>query len=695
VIVSSMGPNRIAAPTAARKRVPWVARRLGIGARLATALGVMLVLVAAIAHAADAPATAAAPGHAAPGQSAPVAEPPFVRTEQRAACDHFDPLRRPYFGDLHVHTAFSLDASTQGTRNRPADAYRFARGEEVGLQPFDASGKPRRTLRLARPLDFTAVTDHAEFFGELDVCTTPGLPGYDSPTCMIYRRWPRLAFYLINGLTSGDPKKIRRFNFCGENGAGCLEAARTPWQEIRDAAEGAYDRTSACTFTTFVGYEWTGGPNTNNLHRNVIFRNDAVPKLPISYVDEPSVEGLWRRIDAECKKSGGRCDAVIVPHNSNLSGGIMFQTVKEDGTPIDAEYARTRVDAEPLAEIMQHKGDSECQLGGANASDELCGFEKLPYDNFGGKYSSWMRHAPEDNNFLRNVFKTGLLEEEKLGVNPFKLGLIAGTDSHLGTPGATDERNHPGHGGAGAPASDDVPVGLPDDVEFNPGGIAVLYAEENSRDALFAAMRRREAYGTSGPRIGVRVFGGFGLPANLCSDPELIAKGYQLGVPMGGDLRAPSAGGGAPSFIVRAERDGGTPDRPGTPLQRIQIVKGWIANGGPQEKVYDVAGDAKNGASVDPATCATSGTGADSLCTVWQDPDFQPSQRAFYYARVLENPTCRWSTWVCNKAGVRCDDPKTVKEGFEGCCDARYPKTIQERAWTSPIWYAPGAAPGA
>ena len=632
---------------------------------------------------------------AAPAQAAPVDEPPFLRTEERARCDHFDPLRRPYFGDLHVHTAFSLDASTQGTRNRPADAYRFARGEAVGLQPFDADGKPRRSLRLARPLDFAAVTDHAEFFGELDICNTPGLPGHDSPTCMIYRRWPRLAFYLINGITSGDPKKIRRFAFCGEDGKDCLEAARTPWREIRDAAEGAYDRTAACSFTSFVGYEWTGGPNTNNLHRNVIFRNDAVPELPISYVDEPSAEGLWRRIDAECRKSVDRCDAVIVPHNSNLSGGIMFQTVKEDGTPIDAAYARARVDAEPLAEIMQHKGDSECQLGGANAGDELCGFEKLPYDNFGGKFSSFMRHAPEDNNFLRNVLKTGLLEEERLGVNPFKLGLIASTDTHLGTPGAVDESAHPGHGGAGAPASDDVPVGLPDDVEFNPGGLAVLYAEENSRDALFSAMRRREAYGTSGPRIGVRFFGGFGLPADLCGDPDLAAQGYRLGVPMGGDLRAPAGDAAtAPSFVVRAERDGGTATQPGTPLQRVQIVKGWIENGAAQEKVHDVAGDAQNGASVDTATCATSGPGADALCAVWRDPDFDPAQRAFYYARVLENPTCRWSTRICNAAGVRCDDPATVRSGFEACCDAAWPKTVQERAWTSPIWYAPPGAAG-
>jgi len=631
-------------------------------------------------------ATGACAGSIAAAEVAPV-----VRTETREPCDHHDPLRRPYFGDLHVHTAFSLDASTQGTRNRPADAYRFARGEEVGLQPYDASGEPRRRLRLKRPLDFAAVTDHAEFFGELDVCTTPGLPGHDSPTCMIYRRWPRLAFYLMNGITSGDPKKIRRFAFCGENGADCLAAARTPWREIRDAAEGAYDRSRACTFTTFVGYEWTAAPDTNNLHRNVIFRNDAVPELPISYVDESSVEGLWRRLDEECRRSVERCDALVIPHNSNLSGGIMFQTVKEDGTPFDATYAAARAAAEPLAEIMQHKGDSECLLGGG-VTDEACGFEKLPYDNFGGKFSSWMRRAPEQKSFLRHALGQGLLLEEQLGVNPFKLGLVASTDTHLGTPGAVDEATHPGHGGAGAPAADDVPVGLPDDIEFNPGGLAVLYAEENSRDALFAAMRRREAYGTSGPRIDVRFFGGFDLPPELCAAPDLVAQGYARGVPMGGELGSGTAAGVAPSFVVRALRDGGTPDEPGTPLQRVQIVKGWVANGAAREKVFDVAGNADGGATVDTATCHTAGPGADRLCADWRDPEFDPAQRAFYYARVLENPTCRWSTRVCNAAGVRCDDPSTIGAGFEGCCDERYPRSVQERAWTSPIWYTPPRA---
>jgi hypothetical protein len=612
--------------------------------------------------------------------------PPLGRTERRERCDHYDPLRRPFFGDLHVHTAFSLDASTQGTRNRPRDAYRFARGEALGLQPYDDAGKPLRTLRLSRPLDFAAVTDHAEFFGELNICETPGLPGHDAPTCMIYRRWPRLAYFLINGRASGNAASIERFRFCGEQAADCLAAARTPWQEMQEAAEGAYDRTSACRFTSFVGYEWTAAPDSNNLHRNVIFRNDAVPRLPISYLDEPSAAALWKRLDSECTRGVAGCEYVVVPHNSNLSGGLMFQTTQEDGSPIDASYAEARAAAEPLAEVMQHKGDSECQVAGTSR-DELCGFEKLPYDNFGGKYSRWLSRPPQGSNYLRHALGQGLLLEEKIGRNPFKLGFVASTDTHLGTPGAVEEREHPGHGGAGAPASDALPIGLSDDVEFNPGGLAVLWAEENSRDALFAAMRRREAYGTSGPRITVRFFGGFALPETLCAEADFAARGYADGVPMGGDLPA-AASGSAPRFAVRALRDPGTAHSPGTPLQRIQIVKGWLDGEEVREKVYDVAGNASAG-GVDAATCTPTGGGADELCTVWTDPDFDSAARAFYYARVLETPTCRWSTYACNAAGVRCGEGAAVKPGFEGCCDERYPKTIQERAWTSPIWYAP------
>jgi hypothetical protein len=619
-------------------------------------------------------------------------QPSFERSEIREPCIEQAPSRLPFFGDLHVHTAFSLDASTQGTRARPADAYRFARGERLGIQPFGAQGEPLRSLALARSLDFAAVTDHAELFGELSICLTPGLPGHGSLICRIYRGWPRVAFFLMNSHSSGAERPVR-YGFCGAGGAGCREAARTPWREMQQAAEDAYDRSSACSFTTFVGYEWTGGANARNLHRNVLFRNHVVPELPASYVDEPTPEGLWRALRADCLEPRNGCDVLTIPHNSNLSGGLMFRTQKSDGSPIDRAWALERAAFEPLVEVMQHKGDSECRLG-PGSPDELCGFEKLPYDNFGGRYSLGESNEPAPANFVRNALAQGLLEEQRLGANPFKYGLVASTDTHIAAPGYVSERAHPGHGGAGPPVGRELPRGLPDAIEFNPGGLAVLWAEENSRDALFAAMQRREAYGTSGPRMIVRFFGGFGYHDDLCQSRAFAEEGYAGGVPMGGDLpRAPTGAGRAraPVFAVLALRDAGPAPDGGTPLQRIQIVKGWLEEGELREKVYDVAGDAGNGAGVDPATCERRGDGFESLCAVWHDPDFDVGERAFYYARVLENPSCRWSAHVCNAHAVDCSDEASVAEGLEPCCDASVPRTIQERAWTSPIWYAPGS----
>jgi len=608
----------------------------------------------------------------------------FASTESREPCARHDPLRAPFFGDLHVHTSFSQDASTQGTRNGPRDAYRFARGEELGLQPYDAQGRPLRRLKLERPLDFTAVTDHAELIGEVEICRTPGLAGHDSWPCWIYREYPRVAFFLMNLKSSmRDPS---RFAFCGEGGRLCLDAARVPWQEIQAAAEGAYDRSSACRFTSFVGYEWTGSVDTNNLHRNVIFRNERVPELPISFYEAASAEALWQALREGCLERGSGCDLIVVPHNSNLSNGLMFETVRPDGAPITAQDARTRAELERLVEVMQHKGDSECRLA-PDATDELCGFEKLSYANFGQKYFRWFASEADPAGFVRNALGSGLEQEQRLGANPFKYGIIAGTDTHLGTPGAVSERAHPGHGGAGAPAARELPRGLPDDVEFNPGGLAVIWAEENSRDALFEAMRRREVYGTSGPRHVVRFFGGWELPADLCESPGLVATGYAKGVPMGADL--PPRAASAPVFAVSALRDPGTPGEPGGALQRIQIVKGWLENGVARERVFEVAGDPDNGASVDLASCEPRGPGADSLCRVWRDPEFDANARSFYYARVVENPSCRWSTWVCNAKRVDCSRPDGVPEELAVCCDASVAKTVQERSWTSPIWYTP------
>ena len=459
----------------------------------------------------------------------------FEVTEAREPCAARTSLRSPFFGDLHVHTSFSQDASTQGTRNGPREAYQFARGEKLGIQPYDDQGRPQRHLQLERPLDFAAVTDHAELIGEVEICRTPGLEGHRSLTCWIYREFPRAAYFIMNTKSSmHDPT---RFGFCGEGGRRCLEAARVPWQEIQAAAEGAYDRTSACRFTSFVGYEWTGSVDTNNLHRNVIFRNQRVPELPTSFYEASSAEALWKALRESCLERGDGCDLIAIPHNSNLSNGLIFQTVGELGLPITEEEARTRAELERIVEVMQHKGDSECRLS-PDSTDELCGFEKLPYANFLQKYLRYFAAQPEARSFVREALVAGLAVEQRLGVNPFKFGLIASTDTHLGTPGAVEERDHPGHGGAGAPAPRDLPEGLPDDFEFNPGGLAVIWAEENSRDALFEAMRRREVYGTSGPRHVVRFFGGWELPGDLCSQQAFAATGYASGVPMGGDLPA-------------------------------------------------------------------------------------------------------------------------------------------------------------
>ncbi len=612
-------------------------------------------------------------------------ERPYPVTEQREPCAEFHPLRHPYFGDTHVHTAFSHDASTQGTRNTPWDAYRFARGEALGIQPYDSEGRAQRTVKLARPLDFAVVTDHAEQLGEVRICENPELPGHDSWVCRIHRRWPRASFFLMNTKANYFASPTR-FGFCGPAGADCLVAARTAWREIQEAAEGAYDRSSACRFSSFVGYEWTGSARGRNLHRNVIFQSQVVPELPVSYFEAHSAQALWQQLREGCLDGRQGCGVLTIPHNSNLSGGLMFQTVREDGSPISADEARERQRWEPLIELMQHKGDSECRLG-AGSEDELCGFEKLPYDSFAGRYVPWLADPPAAGSFAREALKQGLVQEEEIGANPFKYGLIASTDTHLGTPGLVEEDGHPGHGGAGAPPAGALPRGLPDDLEFNPGGLAVLWAEENSRDSLFAAMRRREAYGTSGPRMVVRFFGGFDLPENLCGSDRFVEIGYRTGVPMGADL--PSSRGAAPRFAVWALRDPGTEARPGTLLQRIQIVKGWIEDGEVRERVYDVAGKAEPEARVDLATCEASGPGAESLCRVWTDPDFDSSERSFYYARVLENPTCRWSQYVCNAHRVDCSAPGRIAPELEACCAADHRRTIQERAWTSPIWYAP------
>ncbi|MFP6638997.1 MAG: DUF3604 domain-containing protein, partial [Myxococcota bacterium] len=359
------------------------------------------------------------------------------------SCSEYDPLRRPFFGDTHVHTTHSQDASTQGTKLTPAEAYQFAKGHPVGIQPIDFHGRPLRRVMLDRPLDFAAVTDHAEQLGEVHICKTPGLPGHDSWVCWIYREFPRVAFYLMNvrySLLGED-----RWGFCGEGSEGCLTAAGTVWDDIQDAAEGAYDRSADCTFTSFVGYEWTANPGGgSHLHRNVIFRNEEVVDLPISKMETgPEAIELWRKLDEQCAGQANGCEAITIPHNSNLSKGHAFTSAAQLGGEIGLEEALLRSRYDRLAEVMQHKGDSECAVS-PGSSDESCGFEKVALLKF-SLFGSPEPILPID--YVRDALKRGLALEEELGINPLKYGMIASTDTHLGTPGLTEERGHPGHGG--------------------------------------------------------------------------------------------------------------------------------------------------------------------------------------------------------------------------------------------------------
>ena len=635
-----------------------------------------------------------------------------LQRDAQRLCTHRNPLKNPYFGDLHVHTVYSLDANTQGTIVTPHESYRFAKGERIGIQPYDNQGNPLRYAQLARPLDFAAVTDHAELFGEVEICTNPEYLEYNSPECIFYRQSPENAFLFFNLVAVGLPDlsqtplaalpiinslpvigadgSIPRLPFCGLAGSTCLEAAKTPWNDIQLAADTYYDQSDECDFTSFVAYEWTGAPLSNNLHRNVIFKSAEVPELPPAFQEYPEPQNLWSVLDELCQLDQG-CDVLTIPHNSNLSAGLMFDPRDKDGNAYGAEVAQARQDNEPVAEIYQHKGQSEC-LGtsGAGMQDELCGFELLPYNNLTGeRFGGLNTGEPVEQDFLREALKQGLRLEDEIGVNPFKYGFIGSSDTHLGTPGLTIEDDYPGHGGAGAAATDEVPAGLTDLIEYSPGGLAVIWAEQNTRTSLFDALRRKEVYGTSGTRPILRSFGAWDLPQDLCQRSDFVAQGYARGVAMGGDLPPAPAPGAVPQFAVWAMADAQPANRDAGALQRLQIIKGWHDADGQHEQVFDVAGDANNGASVDMNTCQPSGTGFAELCAVWQDPAFEPDQNAFYYARVVENPSCRWSTRQCLDAGIQCSDPDAVPDEFAGCCDDRFPKTVQERAWSSPIWYKP------
>ncbi|MCP3984212.1 MAG: DUF3604 domain-containing protein [bacterium] len=617
---------------------------------------------------------------------------------KRVACTQQDPLRRPLFGDLHVHTGLSMDARVGNTISTPDDAYRFARGEMIGFPPLAADGSQTRKARIDRPLDFAAVTDHAEWLAETMLCTTPGSEVYDTNSCRTYRGQGDNLISRLLGL-KGFRKNLtgvvslfgRKKEICGEGGSICRAGTLTAWQEIQDAAERWYDRSEACTFTTFHGFEYSRSPKFTKIHRNVIFRNEIVPELPISWIDTPEEPEFWKKLRQQCNDSGSGCDAMAIPHNPNLSNGQLFSVWYRDLPPEEQRaQAQLRAGLEPIVEIVQMKGDSECRNGSygvVGGPDELCEFEKIR--DMGGfefedceEGAGWGAQKGSGCisrlDYARYALVEGIREQERIGVNPYKFGFIGSTDTHLANPGGVAEKDS--MGGSGMTVSEMLTVGEKRRPALfrSAGGLAGVWAEENSRGAIFAALERREAFATSGTRIAPRFFGGWNLPADLCERPDLVETGYRDGVPMGSDLLPAPAGADTPRFAVNALRD---PE--GVPLQRLQIVKAWLgADGLFHQSVQDVAGDAANGASVDLGTCQPTGPGADSLCAVWEDPDFDSAMAAVYYARVIENPSCRWSTWHCLAI------PEAERP--DGCSDPRVPKTIQERAYTSPIWFEPG-----
>jgi hypothetical protein len=650
--------------------------------------------------------------------SSPATADAFQRTEQREPCKDYSATKRPMFGDLHVHTSYSFDSFVSSQRNDPWAAYRYARGEAITLPDPDAN--QNIIARIQRPLDFTSVTDHAEFLGPINLCTQDSSKlAYWVPACIasrseiFYVQLLAANYWVSLGVVDTSAQKEQSFTCTLGD---CDAAHKESWQRIQVAAEDHYDRSDACSFTTFVGYEYTDAPNYSNLHRNVIFRNERVTDTAISTYDTGSMNfpDLWRRLREQCIDGSEGCDVMSIPHNPNLSRGLMFPD------PRNEQEAKDRLFFEPLVELVQHKAASECRfdrlLGrGVATEDELCDFEQVVADNlsmlgtvFGEVQTENAAPVGIDEfgrrNMVRNVLKDGLALEKATGINPFKTGFIGSTDTHSATAGGAEEDNYVGHLGR----RDAGYRNVQDHFFDNPGGLAVVWAEENSRDSIFEGMRRRETYATTGTRPIVRFFAGDNLADDLCGDPQMLEKAYTGGVPMGGEL---TASGESPAFLVSAAKDPGIPGHPGLDLQRIQVIKGWLDDSGnTREKVFDVAGSSDNRAGVDPESCAPTGSGHGNLCTVWRDPDYNPSQRAFYYVRVLENPSCRWSTLQCQAAGVNpfasncqeqaaartaeLQDQGAIGDVFGRCCldpaeQPFYSPIIQERAWTSPIWVNP------
>lgn len=577
--------------------------------------------------------------------------------------------RQIYFGDTHVHSDLSLDAYLMGNRGTPDDAYRFARGEMI----LHASG---REMQLSRPLDFLAVTDHAYFLGSMRAMAKGG-EFQDHELAATVRGTTTAegvdnAFAAIMAYLS-EPSRVMAMHD--------ETIARSGWDETIEAAKRHYQPGE---FTTFVAYEYTSGPEARNLHRNVLFRSENVPPAPFSALNSPNPEDLWKWMDD--LRDGG-IDSLAIPHNSNGSDGWMFALRTWAGPAPDVAWAEQRIRNEPIVENTQLKGTSDTHPL-LSPNDEWADFEIMPL-------RITLVDQPPSNpegSYVREALANGMLLEQTLGVNPFQFGVIGSSDSH-NAAGTFDESDYWSKMGVsdiepqqrGSVPLSDSPADSPKysnhwSKYWGASGLAGVWAGDNTREEIFDAMRRKETFSTSGPRIRLRFFAGYEFNDSMFETPAGLAQAYSKGVPMGGELEIKE--NPSPDFFIWALRD-----IESQPLQRVQIIKAWVDDGTTHERVFDVA--CSDGLAVDPVThrCPDNGAkvnlndctvrpnvGDDELKVVWRDPSFDAQQPALYYVRALENPSCRWSTWDAIRAGV---PPR-----------AELPATIQERAWTSPIWLA-------
>ena len=594
-----------------------------------------------------------------------------------------NPLKNAYFGDTHVHTELSLDAFLWGTRSTPHDAYVFAKGGAIE----HASGLQ---MQLKEPLDFLAVTDHANYLGTISAIADPEGAFEDHVLSAPFR-----ASTDAQGSHDAFAALFEYFRVHGVDARNEMDNAQiesSAWQQIIDAAD---RHNQPGRFTSFVGYEYTSaGPESQNLHRNVIFRGASVPPAPFNILDSPNPEDLWTWMD---KQRAHGMDALAIPHNPNGSDGWMFAKHKWAGEELDRAWAEQRMRNEPIVENTQVKGTSDTHPL-LSPNDEWADFEIMPLRV---AITNQQPSRPQGS-YVREALGNGLLLEESLGFNPFQFGVIGSSDTH-NAAGSFDEANYWSKTGV----TDIEPyqrgsVPIPASARKNDAqtpqyanewskywgasGLAGVWAESNTREAIFDAMRRKETFSTSGPRIRVRFFAGTGFDASQLHADDGISHAYLQGVPMGSELLLDATQ--EPKFFVWAAQDPYT-----YPLQRLQVIKGWVQDGELQEQVFDVA--CSDGLNVDPAIhrcpdngarvnlsdCSvTASKGDPELSVLWRDPLFDPAQRAFYYVRVLQNPSCRWSTYDAIRAGV---PPRPDMHA-----------TIQDRAWSSPIWVAPAEDSG-